>query len=310
MFTKGIGLFGLKEKYKPLIPELGRVIKVTTEGYELLAKEGIVSVQGSYTLGDFVRIAVTDGSVHVKEVLPAANRLRLNGQAVNNVDTVILVIDADSPLVEELEQLISHIWDSGAVPAIAVVDQKEVSPELLNRVRRAAPFVDVYAVDERHDGAKLRQLLRPNRTVLFFGSSDAVKEYLLKRLFNQPIKLSHQSLIEYSEMAMVSLNTSAGEERKEITFADLDALSSRCRFSDCSHTSEPGCQILWALETGKITKAVYEDYLLRKGIVQPDGDQSDDDEDLDMDYYYRQKDRRKHKFTKKHGKTYKDETYY
>ena len=35
-------------------------------------------------------------------------------------------------------------------------------------------------------------------------------------------------------------------------FADLDDLAQSCRFSDCTHDTEPGCAILAAIETGQV----------------------------------------------------------
>jgi ribosome biogenesis GTPase len=36
------------------------------------------------------------------------------------------------------------------------------------------------------------------------------------------------------------------------TFADIDELTRTCRFSDCTHTSEPGCAVLAAVESGAL----------------------------------------------------------
>jgi ribosome biogenesis GTPase len=43
-------------------------------------------------------------------------------------------------------------------------------------------------------------------------------------------------------------------------FADIDELTSMCRFSDCSHTSEPGCAVLRALESGDLDARRLENY--------------------------------------------------
>ena len=36
------------------------------------------------------------------------------------------------------------------------------------------------------------------------------------------------------------------------TFADIERFAGACRFRDCIHTSEPGCAVRAALETGII----------------------------------------------------------
>jgi ribosome biogenesis GTPase len=45
------------------------------------------------------------------------------------------------------------------------------------------------------------------------------------------------------------------------TFEDIDHFASDCRFNDCSHTTEKGCAVLAALQTGEIDEKRYENYL-------------------------------------------------
>ena len=37
------------------------------------------------------------------------------------------------------------------------------------------------------------------------------------------------------------------------TFEDLTAIAAQCRFSDCSHRTEPGCAVTQAVEDGRLT---------------------------------------------------------
>jgi len=49
-------------------------------------------------------------------------------------------------------------------------------------------------------------------------------------------------------------------------FPELRELVPHCQFSDCTHTHEPGCAVLEALEKGKVHPDRYESYLrLRAG---------------------------------------------
>ena len=49
-------------------------------------------------------------------------------------------------------------------------------------------------------------------------------------------------------------------------FPELRELVQHCQFSDCTHTHEPGCAVLAALEAGKIHRERYDSYLrLRSG---------------------------------------------
>ena len=38
----------------------------------------------------------------------------------------------------------------------------------------------------------------------------------------------------------------------ETTFADVAAFAERCRFRDCTHTTEPGCAVIAAVEKGEL----------------------------------------------------------
>ena len=50
MITKQTGLFGLREEFKPLVTELGRIVKITENGYEMLTKAGMKQVKGTFNL--------------------------------------------------------------------------------------------------------------------------------------------------------------------------------------------------------------------------------------------------------------------
>jgi ribosome biogenesis GTPase / thiamine phosphate phosphatase len=50
-------------------------------------------------------------------------------------------------------------------------------------------------------------------------------------------------------------------ESLDTTFDDIAALSQDCRFSDCSHASEPGCAVHAAIEDGSLKIERFESYL-------------------------------------------------
>jgi ribosome biogenesis GTPase len=50
-------------------------------------------------------------------------------------------------------------------------------------------------------------------------------------------------------------------------FPDIAPLVARCRFSDCTHTHEPGCAVLPALENGDLHEERFDSYLrMREGL--------------------------------------------
>jgi len=44
-------------------------------------------------------------------------------------------------------------------------------------------------------------------------------------------------------------------------FSDIEELAEQCRFRDCSHTSEPGCAVVAAIDAGDLDRERYEHYL-------------------------------------------------
>lgn len=52
-------------------------------------------------------------------------------------------------------------------------------------------------------------------------------------------------------------------------FREIFAESEHCRFNNCSHTHEPGCAVLMALEEGRISASRYHSYL---GILEDGND--------------------------------------
>lgn len=50
------------------------------------------------------------------------------------------------------------------------------------------------------------------------------------------------------------------EEGLNRTFASVSDLAMQCRFSDCTHRSEPGCAVRAAIESGEITRKELDEY--------------------------------------------------
>jgi ribosome biogenesis GTPase len=53
----------------------------------------------------------------------------------------------------------------------------------------------------------------------------------------------------------------ADETALEATFSDVLGLAGECRFSDCTHTHEPGCAVQKALESGTLARDRLDSYL-------------------------------------------------
>jgi ribosome biogenesis GTPase len=45
------------------------------------------------------------------------------------------------------------------------------------------------------------------------------------------------------------------------SFSDIIGFASSCRYRNCSHTSEPGCVVLEAVNSGEISQEHYDNYI-------------------------------------------------
>jgi ribosome biogenesis GTPase len=243
-------------------------------------------------VGDWVTVAPGDHSddrPRVSGVLPrrgavrrAAEGGRVAEQVVAaNIDTIFVVITLDFDLsLRRLERLLAVSWQSGATPVVLLTKadlvDEAVMAERVSAARSAAPGVAVHPLSVRTEQgmAALSAYLVTGRTVALLGMSGAGKSTLVNRLARRSIlatgevradgKGRHTTtyrqlvaladgglLIDTPGIRAVSLWDAAdGVDR---TFADIGALAPGCRFSDCSHSAEPGCAVLAAVRTGQLS---------------------------------------------------------
>jgi ribosome biogenesis GTPase len=67
---------------------------------------------------------------------------------------------------------------------------------------------------------------------------------------------------------MRELRLWASESSVDDVFAEIATLAGRCRFGDCTHTSEPRCAVQAALESGQIEPARWRSYQKLEGELQ------------------------------------------
>lgn len=240
-------------------------------------------------VGDWVALGGVDGTdAVIHAVLPRRSRFARPSRgdipgaqvAAANVDVVLVVgaLDGDFNL-RRLERYVALAWSSGAEPVI-VLNKADASPDVAGRtlaVESVAPGVPVHALSAR-DGTGLdaiRALLQPGRTLALLGSSGVGKSTLVNALLGtsrqavgavraDDARGRHTTTVRelvpvpggallIDGPGMRSVGMWEADEGLEQTFADLDAIAADCRFSDCSHDSEPGCAIRAAVTAGLVS---------------------------------------------------------
>jgi ribosome biogenesis GTPase / thiamine phosphate phosphatase len=205
-----------------------------------------------------------------------------------NVDTVIILmgLDADfSP--KRVERYLTLIYESAATPVVILnkVDQCTDADVKQLEVEAVAPMVPVHTISITHQMNldSLKTYFQPGQTVCLVGSSGVGKSTLVNYLMGQAIqsvrsiretdsKGRHTTtrrdllilptggiLIDNPGMREVQLWADA--DSLEHTFSDVVSLAADCHFRDCTHTSEPGCAVLEAVEQGVLSSKRYESFI-------------------------------------------------
>ncbi|NPD26937.1 ribosome small subunit-dependent GTPase A [Corallococcus exiguus] len=243
------------------------------------------------TVGDWVLLqppASGDGEALMHSVLPRRSLLKRreagsehDGQLIAaNVDVVFLVVGLDGNFnPRRVERSLTVAWNSGATPVVLLskADLADNAAERVLEVEALAPGVDVLAVSARTGmGVEdVRARLPPSRTGVLLGSSGVGKSTLANRLLDaarlvtQPVRpeddkgrhtTTHRELFVLDHGGLIIDGPGMrelglwgdDEEGLANAFADLLALATGCRFSDCGHQGEPGCAVRAAVENGTI----------------------------------------------------------
>ncbi|MEM8695813.1 MAG: ribosome small subunit-dependent GTPase A [Pseudomonadota bacterium] len=199
-----------------------------------------------------------------------------------NIDTVFIVSSCNQDFnVARLERYVALTFEADITPVI-VLTKADLISETQNYADRASAIselIPVVTLDARsHEPKnKLKDWCKPGQTVAFLGSSGVGKSTLTNALAGdqsietQPIReddakgrhtttrrqlhLVPGGCLVLDTPGMRELQLTDAATGIDTVFADIHALSARCRFNDCQHRTEPGCAVLTALERGDIDEA-------------------------------------------------------
>jgi ribosome biogenesis GTPase / thiamine phosphate phosphatase len=239
-------------------------------------------------VGDWVvlELGATADAV-IRAVLPRRSRFARPARgdvpgaqvAAANVDTVLVVaaLDGDFSL-RRLERYMALAWSSGAQPVV-VLNKADACDDIAGRllaVESVAPGVPVHPLSAREGSGlgAIRSLLLPGQTFALLGSSGVGKSTLVNALLGwerqatTEVRVDDQRGRHTTTMrelvimpggallidgpGMRSVGMWEADEGLHSTFADIDAVAASCRFSDCSHSQEPGCAVQAAIAEGDI----------------------------------------------------------
>lgn len=197
---------------------------------------------------------------------------------VANIDTVIIVCGLDRPVKDgRIQRATAIAWDAGAAPAVVLtkadlVDDAEATAKA---VAGANPGVEVIVTSSATgEGVEEVRRLGADHTVVLIGESGAGKSSLANALSDGDVAVvgvvragdakgrhtttarelhplaSGGVLIDTPGIRSIGLWTDA--ESVAATFDDIETLALDCRFSDCAHGGEPGCEVTAAVARGQL----------------------------------------------------------
>lgn len=185
-----------------------------------------------------------------------------------NVELVLVVEPLPTPNERRAERIVA-LGAAGGVPAALVLTKADLSPDggaAARAMARELGLADGVAVSvrDRDSLVVLSSLLEPGTTSVLLGPSGAGKSTLVNALLG----IDRQATGEVSEhnggrgrhttvtrdlLRMPNgalLIDTPGIREAGLwdggvgqSFADIEALAGRCRFSDCQHNGEPGCAV-------------------------------------------------------------------
>ncbi len=246
-------------------------------------------------VGDFVMIDENDGNAIIHHVLSrksafirkAAGTSHNNQVVAANVDTIFICMALNNDFnLRRLERYISIGWDSNALPVVVLTKSDLCSnlEDIMSQLDVIALGLEVIVTSSLKDEFEnIKKYVKPGQTIAFIGSSGVGKTTLINKLIGQDIydtketrnddrgrhTTTRRELILLPEGSIVidtpgmrELGIESADFSK--SFKEIDELSNMCKFSDCSHTKEPGCAVKKAIEEGSLSEERLESYFKLK----------------------------------------------
>ena len=298
LLSLGLSQFfiGQLTDYENEIDRLGRVVSITKGQVTIDTGSSIRGAKPDQeaVVGDFCLFSEhgTD-EVKIDRILERKSLLKRHSHSkekaqniCSNVDYIFLVSSMNSEFkLNRVERYLIAIRESGAEPVIILTkkDLCEDPDKFISELKELGGDLPVLMMNAlQRDGIdQMQPYLGAGNTVALVGSSGVGKTTLINALKNggedgdtQGISFGDRGRHTTTSRELLKLESGAliidtpgmrefapviNESIAEV-FDDIENLAGQCRYRDCSHTSEPGCQVLKAVSEGHVSQRRFDNY--------------------------------------------------
>lgn len=253
--------------------------------YECKAR-GVFRLKGNAPcVGDLVEIAVPDeGYCAIEKVYPRKNRLVR--PALANIDRLVIVTSVAQPAPNTLviDKMVAAAVKREIQPMLVISKTDLASPDELCRIYQG---INTFCFSSKSfDANILRSQVLADGITAFTGNSGVGKSTLLNSMFPklnietgdisrklgrgrhttravELYKIERGYVADTPGFSTVDLQRYELIKKEELPhcFPEFEPYLGSCRFTSCSHTSEPGCAVLEAVKDGKINKSRHSGYV-------------------------------------------------
>lgn len=240
-------------------------------------------------VGDNVKIRISseDNTGYIDKI--CKRKTELSRPAVANITQSIIVMSIEEPNINLwlLDKFIL-MAEKEKLNIIICINKVDLNPEKSYKIRKTYEDIGykvlTTSIKENSSIKELEESLKDNISV-FAGPSGVGKSSLLN-IINPEYKLEvgeissknkrgkhttrHTELLYLRENSYVldspgfsSLDISFIEDERELKdyFIEINHHGQKCKFQNCLHSNEPGCEVKKQVELGNISEERHENYL-------------------------------------------------